>query len=108
MSPTSSPKSSSQAKRSPRNELSDHRSRPWQPAAGYLPVQTVDARGRCAADRARGARGRGGGAAAFTVVTGHEADAVETFLAGLSDRLGLPIATVRIADWDRPNGHSVL
>jgi 1L-myo-inositol 1-phosphate cytidylyltransferase len=42
------------------------------------------------------------------VVTGHEADRLEAFLAHLSARLGLPIDPVRIADWDRPNGHSVL
>jgi 1L-myo-inositol 1-phosphate cytidylyltransferase len=44
------------------------------------------------------------GATDFTVVTGHEADAVETFLAGL----GVPIDCVRLHDWDKPNGHSVL
>jgi choline kinase len=49
-----------------------------------------------------------GGARAFTVVTGHEADRLEAFLADLAARLALPIAPVRIADWDRPNGHSVL
>jgi choline kinase len=49
-----------------------------------------------------------GGASAFTVVTGHEAERLEAFLAGLAGRLGLPINPVRIADWDRPNGHSVL
>ncbi|HEV7660203.1 MAG TPA: NTP transferase domain-containing protein [Allosphingosinicella sp.] len=46
-----------------------------------------------------------GGASAFTVVTGHEAARVEAFLATLTD---LPIETVRVADWDLPNGHSVL
>jgi 1L-myo-inositol 1-phosphate cytidylyltransferase len=45
-----------------------------------------------------------GGASAFTVVTGHEADRVEAFLAGLDQ----PIESVRVADWDLPNGHSVL
>ena len=49
-----------------------------------------------------------GGATGFTVVTGHEAARLEAFLADLAERLGLPIAPVRIADWDRPNGHSVL
>jgi 1L-myo-inositol 1-phosphate cytidylyltransferase len=49
-----------------------------------------------------------GGASAFTVVTGHEAERVEAFLAGLSQSLSTPIAFVRIGDWDRPNGHSVL
>jgi len=46
-----------------------------------------------------------GGATAFTVVTGHEAERVEAFLASLAD---FPIETVRVADWDLPNGHSVL
>lgn len=49
-----------------------------------------------------------GGASAFTVVTGHEAERIEAFLAGLATAIGVSIATVRIADWDRPNGHSVL
>jgi 1L-myo-inositol 1-phosphate cytidylyltransferase len=49
-----------------------------------------------------------GGASAFTVVTGHEAERLEAFLAGLAERLGLPIRPIRISDWDRPNGHSVL
>ena len=47
-----------------------------------------------------------GGATRFTVVTGHEAARVEAFLAD-AGRL-LPIDTVRVADWDLPNGHSVL
>ena len=46
-----------------------------------------------------------GGASAFTVVTGHAAAAVEAFLATLT---GHDIRTVRVADWDLPNGHSVL
>ena len=49
-----------------------------------------------------------GGASAFTVVTGHEAGRLEDFLRDLAAAIGAPIATVRIADWDRPNGHSVL
>ena len=49
-----------------------------------------------------------GGASAFTVVTGHEGDAVEAFLATAAARLALPIACVRTADWNLPNGHSVL
>jgi 1L-myo-inositol 1-phosphate cytidylyltransferase len=71
-------------------------SKPLTPVAGVPLIEHV---ARAAA---------AGGATAFTVVTGHEAEAVETFLGGLSDRLGIPIAAVRIADWDRPNGHSVL
>ena len=49
-----------------------------------------------------------GGASAFTVVTGNQADGVECFLAGLAERLGQTIAIVRLEDWDRPNGWSVV
>jgi 1L-myo-inositol 1-phosphate cytidylyltransferase len=49
-----------------------------------------------------------GGASRFTIVTGHEAERLEAFLADLSLRLDLPVETVRTKDWDRPNGHSVL
>ena len=47
---------------------------------------------------------RGAGAAAFTVVTGHQAGRVEAFLAALE----MPVGCVRLDDWDKPNGHSVL
>lgn len=53
-------------------------------------------------------RASAGGATGFTVVTGHRADEVESCLAALSDRIGVGIETVRTADWDRPNGFSVL
>jgi choline kinase len=49
-----------------------------------------------------------GGATRFTVVTGYQAEKVETFLADLSARLCVAIETVRTADWDRANGHSVV
>ena len=42
------------------------------------------------------------------VVTGHAADRVEAHLAGLSARIGVTIRTVRLADWDLPNGHSLV
>jgi choline kinase len=71
-------------------------SKPLTPVAGVPLIEHV---ARAAA---------AGGASAFTVVTGHEADRLEAFLADLSERLGLPFHPVRIADWDRPNGHSVL
>jgi choline kinase len=44
-----------------------------------------------------------GGASTFTVVTGHEAERVEAFLGTLD----IAVRTVRVADWDLPNGHSV-
>ena len=46
-----------------------------------------------------------GGATAFTIVTGYEAERVEAFLETLA---GFRIATVRVADWSLPNGHSAL
>lgn len=49
-----------------------------------------------------------GGATGFHVVTGHWADGVEAFLADLSSRVDIPIAPVRLDDWDSPNGFSVL
>lgn len=42
------------------------------------------------------------------VVTGHEAEQVERFLADLSQRLGIEIVPVRLSDWSTPNGHSVI
>jgi len=49
-----------------------------------------------------------GGASAFTVVTGHEAERLEAFLRDLAGIAGVGIRTVRLDNWDRPNGHSVL
>ena len=53
-------------------------------------------------------RAAAGGATRFVVVTGHEAQRVEAFLAGLQVRLALPISWERVEDWTQPNGHSVL
>jgi choline kinase len=53
-------------------------------------------------------RAAAGGATNFIVVTGHEAERLEGFLAGLAERLQLPIAFARAEDWTRPNGFSVL
>ncbi|HTK35280.1 MAG TPA: NTP transferase domain-containing protein [Caulobacteraceae bacterium] len=49
-----------------------------------------------------------GGATEFVVVTGYEAQILETFLAELSARRGLEIATVRNDDWRLANGLSVV
>jgi 1L-myo-inositol 1-phosphate cytidylyltransferase len=49
-----------------------------------------------------------GGATAFIVVTGYEPEPLESFLAELAERSGLPIEAVRNDDWMRPNGISVL
>lgn len=42
------------------------------------------------------------------VVTGHRADEVEAFLADLAPRLSVVIEPVRVPDWSKPNGHSVM
>jgi 1L-myo-inositol 1-phosphate cytidylyltransferase len=49
-----------------------------------------------------------GGATRVLVVTGHEAERVEAFLAQLQMRMSVPIGWERVGDWTRPNGHSVL
>lgn len=49
-----------------------------------------------------------GGATEFLVVTGYEPDPLEKHLGGLSARLGTGIELVRNAEWERPNGISVL
>lgn len=51
---------------------------------------------------------RAAGVTRVVIVTGHEAEAVETFLADLSERVGIPIEPVRLADWSKPNGWSVI
>jgi len=48
------------------------------------------------------------GVTRVVVVTGHRADELEAFLADLAERINLTIATVRVADWSKPNGHSVM
>jgi choline kinase len=48
------------------------------------------------------------GAKDFLVVTGHQAERVEPFLAALPPRLGVAVDWVRADDWNRPNGFSVL
>ncbi|HTU13330.1 MAG TPA: NTP transferase domain-containing protein [Allosphingosinicella sp.] len=67
-------------------------SKPLTPVAGVPLIERVI---RAAAE---------GGATRFVVATGHEAARLEAFLAGLP----FAIEPVRVADWDLPNGHSVL
>lgn len=71
-------------------------SKPLTPVGGKFLIQHVIER---AAE---------GGASDFVVVTGYEGDRVEAFLAELADKTGLTIRTVRISNWEKPNGHSVL
>ena len=47
------------------------------------------------------------GAREFVVVTGHEAERLEAFLAGMRSRLDISLQSVRTPDWDKPNGLSV-
>jgi choline kinase len=49
-----------------------------------------------------------GGATSFVVVTGYLAEPIEAFLPGLAGAVGLPIETIRNAEWQRPNGLSVI
>ena len=51
---------------------------------------------------------RAAGVERVTVVTGHEAERVEAFLADLSRRTGVEIHAERVADWSQPNGFSVI
>lgn len=48
------------------------------------------------------------GAARIIVVTGHEADRLEAALPEIAERAGVPVEAVRVADWSKPNGHSVI
>ena len=48
------------------------------------------------------------GVTRVVVVTGHEADRLELFLADLSQRIGVAIVPMRLTDWSQPNGHSVI
>lgn len=42
------------------------------------------------------------------VVTGYQADLIESILPELSERAGIPVVAERIADWSTPNGYSVM
>jgi 1L-myo-inositol 1-phosphate cytidylyltransferase len=53
-------------------------------------------------------RAKAGGASAFLVVTGYEAEGIEAALPALAEKLGVPVEAVRNPDWHRPNGVSVL
>jgi 1L-myo-inositol 1-phosphate cytidylyltransferase len=51
---------------------------------------------------------RDGGASAFTVVTGHEGEALEAHLSQAARAYRVDVTCVRTDDWSRPNGYSVL
>jgi len=71
-------------------------SKPLTPVAG-IPLIELGIRQLAAA-----------GVTRVTVVTGHEAERVEAFLADLASRTGLAIHAERVADWAKPNGFSVI
>jgi choline kinase len=71
-------------------------SKPLTPVAGVPLIEQVVRRALA------------GGARAFVVVTGHEAERLEGFLTDLSRRLAISITFARANDWTRPNGFSVL
>ena len=75
-------------------DLSD--SKPLTPIAG-IPLLELGAR-----------QARAAGVERVVVVTGHEAERIEAFLPGLSDRIGIPVVAQRVADWSKPNGWSVM
>lgn len=71
-------------------------SKPLTPVAG-VPLIELGVRQATAA-----------GAARVVVVTGHEAERLEAFLPGLSERAGIPVVPERLDDWSKPNGWSVM
>jgi 1L-myo-inositol 1-phosphate cytidylyltransferase len=48
------------------------------------------------------------GVTRVVVVTGHQAESVEQFLAQLAQRVEVAIEPVRVTDWSKPNGYSVM
>jgi 1L-myo-inositol 1-phosphate cytidylyltransferase len=75
-------------------ELSD--SKPLTPVAG-VPLIELGVRSAMAA-----------GVRRVVVATGHEAERLEHFLAGLAGRAGVEIVAARVDDWSKPNGFSVM
>ena len=71
-------------------------SKPLTPIAG-IPLLELGARQAAAA-----------GAQRLVVVTGYRADDIEAFLPDLASRVGIPCISERVADWSKPNGHSVM
>ena len=74
--------------------LSD--SKPLTPIAG-IPLLELGVR-----------QARAAGVRRVVVVTGHEADRLEAGLPALAARAGIPVEAVRVADWSKPNGWSVM
>lgn len=74
--------------------LSD--SKPLTPIAG-IPLLELGVR-----------QAKAAGVRRVVVVTGHEADRLEAGLPALAARAGIPVEAVRVADWSKPNGWSVM
>lgn len=74
--------------------LSD--SKPLTPVGG-IPMIELGAR-----------QARAAGAQRLVVVTGHEAQRLEAALPEIAARSGIGIDAVRVADWSKPNGWSVM
>ena len=71
-------------------------SKPMTPVAG-VPLLELGVR-----------QAKAAGAQRVVVVTGHEAERLESALPALSQRAGLPVVAQRVADWSKPNGWSVM
>lgn len=71
-------------------------SKPLTPIAG-IPLLELGVR-----------QAKAAGARRVVVVTGHEAERIESALPALALRAGLPIEARRVADWSKPNGWSVI
>lgn len=71
-------------------------SKPLTPIAG-IPLLELGAR-----------QAKAAGARRVVVVTGHEAERIESALPALADRAGIPIVAQRVDDWSKPNGWSVI
>lgn len=75
-------------------DISD--SKPMTPVAG-IPLLELGVR-----------QAKTAGANRVVVVTGHEADRLEAALPVLARRAGIAVDAVRVDDWSRPNGWSVI
>jgi choline kinase len=71
-------------------------SKPLAPVAG-VPLLELGVR-----------QARAAGVERVVVVTGHHAVELESFLPGLSARVGIPVVSERLQHWSTPNGHSVM
>ena len=75
-------------------DISD--SKPMTPVAG-VPLLELGVR-----------QAKAAGARRVVVVTGHEAERLESALPALAQRAGIPVLAQRVEDWSKPNGWSVI